>query len=441
MKSSLVVRYLLILFALGGLLTGCQGPSATAAAPSPTDNPENVLKPVQADESIVAEGVLIPAQHASLSFPTTGTIAEILVSEGDYVEKGRELIRIEATSQKAMVAQAEARLARAQARLASLKAGARAQEIAIAQAALDRANAQKTLAIQGPLEEEIAAAQAAVALAKAALQKTMEGADKEQIVAARAELANARARLEQAQAAYDRVKDAPDIGARPESLQLQLATNQYDAAKARLDALLEGASPADIEIARAKILQAQSQLDALTAPPRPAQLAILEANVQESQAQLDLLKAGARPEDIAVAETEVAEAQYALELALAALADTVIRAPFAGTVVSSSAQLGEYVTPGEALLTLADFSDWRIETKDLTELEIGRVTIGDAASLTFDAIPDLTMNGVVQRIEPRGEAKHGDVIFTVIIKPERVDERFLWNMSVNVILDSQETDN
>ena len=128
--------------------------------------------------------------------------------------------------------------------------------------------------------------------ARANLQQVREGATQQQIIAANAELANAEATVRQAQAAYDRVAGEADIGRRPESLQLEQATNNLNAAKARLDDLKRGARAGDLAAAQARIRQAEAQLASLSAPARAADLATAQAELRRAQAQLDLLQAG-----------------------------------------------------------------------------------------------------------------------------------------------------
>jgi len=282
-------------------------------------------------------------------------------------------------------------------------------------------------------------------------------------VAARADLANAAAAVAQAQAAYDPVKYDPQIQARPESLQLEQATNAYEAARARLgaiqnratqadiagagsaidqaqaqlEALQAPARPADIASARAGIDQAQAQLEALTAPARAADVAAANAEIRRAQAQLALLKAGARPETIAGVKAEVAAAEAVLAQAQAALADMELRAPFAGALALLNTKVGEQVGPGMPVATLADLSAWQIETDDLTELNIVRVQEGDAVAITFDAVPDLEMPGTVIRIKEIGENKMGDITYTVIILPDEYDDRLRWNMTATVIIEPE----
>jgi HlyD family secretion protein len=147
------------------------------------------------------------------------------------------------------------------------------------------------------------------------------------------------------------------------------------------------------------------------------------------------LLAGARPEAIAAVEADVAAAEAALAQAQVALADTELTAPFAGTVASLDAKVGEQIAAGQPVVTLADLSAWQIETDDLTELNIVRVKEGDPARITFDAIADLELKGKVVRIEEIGENKMGDITYTVIIAPDEYDERLRWNMTAVVVIE------
>ncbi len=384
--------------------------------------------------AVVVSARVTPAQRASLSFATSGIVAEVLVKENDSVTAGQVLARTNQARALANVAQAQASLARAEARLAELQAGPRPQEIAVAQAALDVALAQANR-IQAPARpEELAAAQAELAAARATLQRVLEGATQKQIIAAEADLANAEAAVRQAQAGYDRVQGDPNIGARPEALQLQIATNNYNAAKARYEDLKRGSSAADIAQARAQVQRAQAALDRTTTPARAEEVAAAQAEVRRAQAQLDLIQAGNRSEAIAAAAADVEAAKAALAQAQAALADTELRAPFAGNVATLAVAVGENVTPGLTAAQLGDLSSWQIETEDLTELDVVGVAVGDTVQLTFDAIPDLQMSGVVLRIGALGISQQGDITYRVVIQPEKGDARLRWNMTASVTL-------
>lgn len=414
----------------GGLLGRSEvTASANIAETEPAASPE--AAPV---ERIVVDARVVPAQRADLSLPISGIAAEALVTEGEQVEEGQVLIRLEAARQKATVAEAEAQLQRAEAALAELMAGARDQEIRSAEAVLEAAQARLDRIQNGPLAEEIASAQASLAEAQADLQRVLEGPDDKELIAAQAELANADASRRQAQAAYDQVAGDPKLWARPEPAQLEQATNNYVAAQARLDDLKAGSSQSEIAAARARVQRSQAQLDLLLAA-NPADVAAAEAEIRQAQSQLDLLQAGTRPEAIAVAEAEVAAARAALAQAEAALAETELRAPFAGTIAFLDINPGEQVAAGSSIVRLADLTQWQIETEDLTEFDVIGIKQGDQVAINFDAIPDLQKSGVVNRVRPIGEDRRGDIVYTLVIDPMEHDERLLWNLTAVVTID------
>lgn len=429
--TGFIVMVLLVaggFLAFGDRLVSGQGP----ATPPPE---ATELPAVTASDEIVADGKVVPVRSAALSLSTGGIVADVPVTEGERVEAGQVLVRLEAAQQEAAVAQAEAGLRSAQARLEELKAGPREQEIAAARAAVEAAQAQLARLMEGARPQEIAAAEAGLAAALAALQKVEEGPDEGQIISAQAEMASAEATLKQAQAAYDQVKWRNDVGALPQAAELERATIAYTAAKARYDELMKGATEADLAQARAAVQEAQAQLEVLRAPARAAEISAAEAEIRRAQAQLELLEAGARPETIAAAEAEVASAEAMLQQARAALAETELRAPFAGVVAGLEAKVGEQVAPGVVLVQLADLSEWQIETDDLTELNVVNIREGDPVTIRFDAIPDLVLPGRVSRIEAIGENKQGDITYTVVIRPEQQDERLRWNMTATVTID------
>ncbi|MEA3307940.1 MAG: biotin/lipoyl-binding protein, partial [Chloroflexota bacterium] len=246
---------------------------------------------------ISVTGEVLPAIKVTVSSQTGGRLTELPVSAGSQVAAGAVLARLDDRAARLGVQQAQAVLTTAEAQLAQVQAGAR--------------------------DVDVAQAEAAVEVAEAGLQLVWEGADDQQLIAAQAELSNAEAVLKQAQGAYDPIKWLPSISMRPESLQLEQATNAYDAAQARYQDLAEGPSAATIRQAQAQVAQAE--------------------------ASQELVQAGTTAEAIAVAEAQVGAAQVGLEQAELALAQTEIRATFAGVVGITFVEAGEFVAPGQPL--------------------------------------------------------------------------------------------
>jgi HlyD family secretion protein len=408
--------------------------SGQAAPITAVENTKLAVVQRSANSQIQVDAHVVPVQYANLSFTLGGSVESIDVKEGDKVTVSQLLARLNGAQQRVAMANAEATLKKAQAVLANLKSGARAQEIEQAQAALSAAQARQQRLIQASLPGNIKTAEAALASSQAALAKVLDGASDQQLIAAQADLRNAQAVMKQAQAAYNLVKWRNDIGALPESANLEQATTAYEAAKARLADLTKGATNAEIAGARAEVERAQAQLQELKVG-MPADLAMAAADVRSSQAQLDLLLVGTRPEEIAAAEADVAIATATLQQTIVTLAETEIHAPFAGEVAVVDTRVGEQVTPGAIAIRLANFSAWQIETEDLTELDIVGVVPGMPVTLTFDALPDLKIKGTVRYVRPIGGDRRGDIVYTVVIDPAQQDKRLRWNMTAIVTFD------
>ena len=372
MKRILIASTLVLIL----LVTGCSGGQETQPAPT-----------VAADyvPLISVTGKVLPEDRATVSPQTGGTVTELLVDEGERVAEGQVLLRLDAAEAQLGVQRAEAALAAAQADLARLKAI--------------------------PRPEDVASVEAQVEVAEAGLQKVLEGASNQQLIAARAELKNAEAQLEQAQAAYDRVKSRPEISMLPQSLQLEQATNAYEAAQARYQDLVRLPSAADVRQA--------------------------EAQVAQAEAQLEQVKAGATTAEIDAAEAAVQQTEVSLASAKVAVARTEIEAPIAGTIGDLQIRRGEFVSPGQPLLTLGDLETLRVETTDLDEVDVARIDVGQEATLTFDALPDETFTGTIQRIAPMADPGAGGVNYTVILTLEKIDPRIRWGMTAFVDIEPQ----
>jgi len=156
--------------------------------------------------------------------------------------------------------------------------------------------------------------------------------------------------------------------------------------------------------------------------------------VIEEPEQIRAFAGGAQhePEVIAATEADVALDEATLAQAKAALDQTALCAPLAGVIAKLSAVAGEDASPGVVLAQVADLSDWYIETTDLTELNVVNVKEGDQVAVTFDALPGETFGGQVVRIRPLGEVQKGDMTYTAIVRPDRLDPRLRWNMTASV---------
>lgn len=203
---------------------------------------------------------------------------------------------------------------------------------------------------------------------------------------------------------------------------------------------------AAIPVKEEQMVVADQLVLALDASTRQAAMTVATADVRRAEAaleraeiQLELVPDDASPAQLESAQAELRLAQAELTLARSALAEaevalrqTELRAPFAGTVVRIEVSEGEQALAGETLITIADLSAWFLETTDLGELDVVRIAVGDRATITFEALPELTLSGTVDRINARGTAQQGGVRFDVVIAPDEHHPELLWNLTATV---------
>ena len=157
-----------------------------------------------------------------------------------------------------------------------------------------------------------------------------------------------------------------------------------------------------------------------------------------SQQDLDVATSRATQADarLSAAEARRRAADAGLRLARANNENTVIRAPFSGTVLRKDAEVGEVVAPSVgggltrgAVVTMADLSTLEVEV-DVNEAYIGRVRSGRPARITLDAYPDTTFRGAVRQVVPTADRQRATVQVKVTIDDH--DPRILPEMGAKV---------
>ncbi len=91
---------------------------------------------------------------------------------------------------------------------------------------------------------------------------------------------------------------------------------------------------------------------------------------------------------LAQAESGVQSAAASVAMAQAALNKMTLSAPFAGTVAALDVEVGELVAPGIPVVRLGSSAGWVVETSDLAELDVAQLEVGQAATVTFEALPE-----------------------------------------------------
>lgn len=472
-------------------LAACQKPASSPQATS--------IPPVaKANADIVsAEAYIVPLKKADLSFRASGSVKAILVEEGDVVEEGQELARLDTRALELAVRQAEAEVKSAQAQLAKAEAGARNEEIAAAEAAVAIAqagvrarengvkvaegnlasaqSAQKDAQVGVKIAESavataqgnLAAAQANLSIAQASLDKLTAGPTERELLIAQKQIEAAKNDLWGLQAQRDAIGGARKYGGEDEYQaaqgQVAAAESRVEIAQLQYDELKAGARVEDIAMskaqveqakagvatAQAQLRQAQTQVESAQAKASQAEASVqiaqaqlgqaqsdvesAQAQAQQAQAQLALLRAGSRSEDIAAAQAAVARAEAALAIAQKGLDDATLKAPFDGVVGAILLDEGETALPQATAMRIGDLTQMRVETEDLSEVDISQVQVGQKADITVDALNGKRFTGTVVRISPIAADLRGDKVYTVLLDlGVGPDSGLRWGMSAFV---------
>ncbi len=144
------------------------------------------------------------------------------------------------------------------------------------------------------------------------------------------------------------------------------------------------------------------------------------------------------PLDISSQELAVKQRENALTDAQEKLADYFIRAPFNGIVAKINVVDGDPVSGSIVIATF--ITKQRSAEISLNEVDVAKVKIGQKATLTFDAVPDLTITGQVSEIDTVGTISQGVVTYNVKIAFDTQDERVKPGMSISaaIITDSKQ---
>jgi HlyD family secretion protein len=355
-----------------------------------TATPEPVMEAKSnGDSTVVAEGTLLPDPSVELSFALPGIISNVLVEEGDVVKEGEVIAQLENIE----AVQAEV---------------ARAEEV------------------------YLLAEQAFNVSASTAQQK----------------LPDAHHAFDMAQDNFDNFdipSDLRDLGTR-EALsytysKLEEARKNFEPYKymeEQLDREMANDDPANPKVYRDTPKIYKKRLDDAWAEYRKAiqwaeheaNLEFAKANLQNAQKELDNLTAG----ESSVAGAQFESARANLDAAHTALENYQLRAPFTGTLLSLDISVGEAVNAGMPIAYLGSKDRWRVETKDLAEIDVANVSIGNKVIIKLDAFPNEEFSGTVTQVDPVGREYLGDMTYKTTITLDKSDSRFLWNMTATVTI-------
>ncbi len=345
--------------------------AACGNQPAATPAPQEVVSPDQ----VVAEGRLKPIRGANLTFQARGVVEKVLVNEGDAVKAGDILLRL------ANAGGAEAQVVSAQNAYDTLlrnESGGRAQLWqAYMKTQITRAAAEKKwddLNVDN-IEDNIEDDKATVEDRQQDVKDAQEDFDKYKD-------------LDEDNSSYKNAKD--DLDRAQEALNqairnLEETIRERDEVRAAYDASLAAEA------------EAKHQYEISLDGPNAEQLAMAKANLDAAQ-------------DV--------------------LSNYVLTAPFDGVVADVNVKAGEEVTSETRAVSIADFSQWIIETTDVTELEVVKLSVGQAVVLVPDALPDMSLNGTITGISQAYTQQGGDILYTVRISVKNPDPQLKWGMTV-----------
>ena len=366
---------LLVLLALG--LTACQ---AGAPAPlQPLQPSPNVVLPLSASGFLEADSVTLAAE-------VEAPIAAINAEQGQAVNAGQALVRLDDTLAQAQRAQAQAALAAAQAALTQTLAGPRPDAVTAAEADLARAQAGWLGSLQAVTDT------AALVARPPGLDIQLAQAETQVKLAEQAVL-QAKSVREATQAARDKIpagyteRDIQEQQLLAAQANLEAANLQYDGAVATLEQLQRMRQfPADLV---ANWHAAQSQT------------AIAAGQVAAARAALARARAGATPEEVAQAQAEVQIAAANLALVDQQLAHYTVTTPIGGVVTGKLVLAGEVARAGAPLLVVSDLSTVKLVVY-VPVTQMAGVAVGRSAMVTVDAYPT-GFQGTVTQIGAKAE--------------------------------------
>ncbi len=206
---------------------------------------------------------------------------------------------------------------------------------------------------------------------------------------------------------------------------------QVEAQNARTEAAI---ARADADLAEARRLLRQSEQLIKDQVVARDTLEAAQSRVRVGEAALDQARADRRQ-----VEADRARVEAEVQFAQAQLANTVIRAPFAGTVVKKMAEVGESVAPippgvnistsSGAVVALADLATLEMEA-DVSESNVARLTESQPAEVEVEAFPDKRYRAVLRQIIPTADRTKATVQVKVTLSDK--DERLKPEMSAKV---------
>lgn len=309
----------------------------------------------------------IELQQVDIAFKMSGRLVERTVDEGDRVTKGTVVARLDREQLLRQREREQAALSAARAQLAQTETGLQFQ----------RQN----------LEADLELRAADVSAAQARLDEIRKGARTGEVRDASAAVEGARAEFDRAERDYERARKLRDNG--------DIAQSQLDQYRSRF------------ESSRAYLRQSEERLGLVKEGPRQETVDASSASLARARAALKVghaneLELQRLAQEITARRAEIEKAQAQIALVDSQLADTVAVSPINGTVLVKSANVGEVLAPGTAVVTVGDLEHPWMRAY-VGERDLGRVRLKSKVRVTSDSYPGKIYHGTVVFISPEAE--------------------------------------
>lgn len=354
---------------------------------------------------------LEPKTWVSAGFALPGRVEHLLVETGDIVQAGQQLAELSNLQQyQAAIATAELNVILAKNSLDTLQEQADYQ-LALAEQTQAQANkavedaSWQLSSIKRPFSQQ--------AIDQAFANQILA---KKQLDQLRKDLEKVEKQLDDKRNGFWRFVRSSQVKQQILFLQHQvaLAESRYQDAVQKYKDRLKPPDPLDVAQAEAKLAAAQAQ-------------------AEKAQLDRDRLANGPDPDELARLGAQLQTAQGELNAAQSALANARLTAPIKGEVTAVEVKAGEWASPGQSVLVIADLEHWIVQCDELTQEEIIAIQPGESVQIRLDALPDLDLMGTVATVgytyqEIRDEARFDAKIDLIGDNPE-----LRWGMTARVI--------
>jgi HlyD family secretion protein len=162
-----------------------------------------------------------------------------------------------------------------------------------------------------------------------------------------------------------------------------------------------------------------------------------QTNYDTAVAQRDIAKAQVESatSQVSSSKAQVEQAKAALKMAETNLRYATIRSPVNGTVISRNVDVGQTVAASlqaPTLFTIAkDLTQMQVDT-NVSEADVGRITMGQDATFTVDAYPGRNFRGKVFEVRNAPIIVQNVVTYDVVIQVDNKDLKLKPGMTANV---------